>query len=117
MSSKKTTITTVALDQIMAIVKDISHGNITLMTQNYRLVQIERNEKIRPYDLEKPLPKAESSHEICNYQAARAGILEACRTLEYGQVVIVIKDGKIVQIDRTEKQRFPSLVGINGDGI
>jgi len=117
MSSKKTTITTVALDQIMAIVKDISHGNITLMTQNYRLVQIERNEKIRPYDLEKPIKKTGPDHEICNYQAARTGILEACRTLEYGQVVIVIKDGKIVQIDRTEKQRFPSLVGINGDGI
>jgi hypothetical protein len=117
MSAKKNCITPLALDQIMAIVKDISHGNITLMTQNFRLIQIERNEKIRPGDLEAPLKQVKPSPMNCNNKAAKAGILEACRTLEYGQVVIVIKDGKIVQIDRTEKQRFPSLVGVNGDGI
>lgn len=117
MSSKKNAITATVLDQIMAIIKEIGHGNITLMTQNFRLIQIERNEKIRPCDFETSVNRVESSKDNGNYKAARAGILEACRTLEYGQVVIVIKDGKIVQIDRTEKQRFPSLVGVNGDGI
>lgn len=117
MPSKKNAITATVLDQIMTIVTEIGHGNITLMTQNFRLIQIERNEKIRPCDFEVSSNRVESGKKNGNYKAARAGILEACRTLEYGQVVIVIKDGKIVQIDRTEKQRFPSLVGVNGDGI
>jgi hypothetical protein len=117
MLAKKHSITSAALEQIMAIVKDIGHGNITLMTQNFRLIQIERNEKIRPCDLETPAKPEKNIRRGCNYAAARAGILEACQALEYGQVVIVIKNGKIVQIDRTEKQRFPSLVGLNGDGI
>lgn len=117
MPPKQTSITALALDQIMTIIKDISYGTITLMTQNFRLIQIERNEKIRPCNLKKPVKQGESLRENGDYSAARAGILEACRTLEYGQVVIVIKEGKIVQIDRTEKQRFPSLIGVNGDGI
>lgn len=117
MLAKKQSITSAAMEQIMAIVKDIGHGNITLMTQNFRLIQIERNEKIRPCDLETPVKPEKNIRRGCNYAAARAGILEACQALEYGQVVIVIKNGKIVQIDRTEKQRFPSLVGLNGDGI
>ena len=47
----------------------------------------------------------------------RARISEAAEGLQYGQIVIVIKEGRVTQIEKTEKQRFPSLVGINGDGI
>ncbi|MBC8015147.1 MAG: DUF2292 domain-containing protein, partial [Sporomusaceae bacterium] len=86
--------------------------------QDSRLVQIERNEKIRPSEL-----NAES-HQLsqglnANYDipAVRARILAAFDKLEYGQVVIVIKEGRIIQIDRTEKQRFSTLVGVYGDGI
>ncbi len=47
----------------------------------------------------------------------RAKINEAVNGLRFGQVVIVIKGGKITQIERTEKQRFPGLEGLYGDGI
>jgi hypothetical protein len=33
-------------------------------------------------------------------------ILEQVNGLEYGQVVITVHDGKIVQIDRTERKRY-----------
>jgi len=44
-------------------------------------------------------------------------ILEAVGGLKYGQVVFVIKNGKIVQVERTDKSRITGLEGIYGDGI
>lgn len=52
-----------------------------------------------------------------DFSALRVRIMEALEKLEYGQVVIGIKEGRVIQIDRTEKQRFSDLVGIYGDGI
>lgn len=47
----------------------------------------------------------------------RAKIAESIRGLRYGQVAIVIKNGKVVQIERTEKERFTGVEGKYGDGI
>ncbi|WP_231956278.1 YezD family protein [Aneurinibacillus soli] len=33
-------------------------------------------------------------------------ILEALKDLEYGSLEIIVHDGQVVQIDRTEKKRF-----------
>jgi hypothetical protein len=116
--SKKCSIDPGIMDQIISILNSTFHGNVALIYQNCRLVQIERNEKIRPSDL-----NSENNHlpqglkENCNLPAVRARIQEAFEKMEYGQVVIVIKEGRIIQIDRTEKQRFPTLVGLYGDGI
>lgn len=33
-------------------------------------------------------------------------IQEALRGLRYGQVTIIVQDGKVVQIDRTERKRL-----------
>lgn len=49
-------------------------------------------------------------------QAIRSSVLEALKELKYGQVSIIIKAGKITQIEKTEKQRA-SLQGLYGDGI
>jgi hypothetical protein len=49
-------------------------------------------------------------------KAIRLSVLESLRDLKYGQVNIVIKGGKITQIEKTEKQRA-SLQGLYGDGI
>lgn len=35
-------------------------------------------------------------------------VLEAVRQIKFGYIQITIQDGKVVQIDRTEKQRFTS---------
>ncbi|MHA6483138.1 YezD family protein [Paenibacillus sp. strain BS8-2] len=37
-------------------------------------------------------------------------ILEQVSGLEYGQVVITVHDGRIVQIDRTERKRYDTPV-------
>lgn len=52
-----------------------------------------------------------------DFQALRAEISKALGGLQYGQLVILIKEGKVTQIDRTEKRRLPSLQGVNGEGI
>jgi hypothetical protein len=52
-----------------------------------------------------------------DFQALRAEITKTLDGLQYGQLVIMIKDGKVTQIDRTEKRRLPSLQGVNGEGI
>lgn len=106
------------MDQIISLLCSTLHGNVTLIYQDSRLVQIERNEKIRPNDLQgrnKVFPLAQT--ENCDFSLLRARILEAINQLEYGQVVIGIKEGRVNQIDRMEKQRFPALVGVYGDGI
>jgi hypothetical protein len=94
------------------------HGNVTLIYQDSRLIQIERNEKIRPITLA-GVNKTISSGVTakCDFSALRARILAVVERLEYGQVVIGIKEGRVIQIDRTEKQRFSAVVGIYGDGI
>jgi len=118
LKSKKCSITPGIMDQIISILNSTFHGNVALIYQDCRLVQIERNEKIRPSD-----SAGEKSHlpqglkENCDLLAVKTRIQEAFEKMEYGQVVIVIKEGRIIQIDRTEKQRFPTLVGLYGDGI
>jgi hypothetical protein len=49
-------------------------------------------------------------------KAIRTSVLNALEELKYGQVTIVIKAGKITQIEKTEKQRA-NLQGLYGDGI
>lgn len=111
-------ITSETMDQIISILSSTFHGNVTLVYQDSRLMQIERNEKIRPITLaggNKAMPTGVK--EKFDFSALRVRILEALEKLEYGQVVIGLKEGRVIQIDRTEKQRFSALVGIYGDGI
>ena len=118
LKSKNSSITPGIMDQIISILNSTFHGNVALIYQDSRLVQIERNEKIRPSDL--AVGKNHLSQglkENCDLPAVRARIQGTFEKMEYGQVVIVIKEGRIIQIDRTEKQRFPGLVGLYGDGI
>lgn len=118
LKSKNSSITTGIMDQIISILNSTFHGNVALIYQNSRLVQIERNEKIRPSDLSNGNNQVpQGLKENCDLPAVRTRIQAAFENMEYGQVVIVIKEGRIIQIDRTEKQRFPTLVGLYGDGI
>ncbi|CUH97083.1 hypothetical protein P22_3209 [Propionispora sp. 2/2-37] len=66
-----------------------------------------------------PIKKSAVSQDLDQAKslALRNRIVEAVQGLKFGQVVIVIKDGKVTQIERTEKQRFTGVEGIYGDGI
>ena len=44
-----------------------------------------------------------------NEEAVNDAITKALKGLDFGEIHITIHDGQIVQIDRTEKKRFPVL--------
>lgn len=45
-----------------------------------------------------------------------AQIVEAIKSLRHGYVQIIVQDGKVVQIDRTEKIRVSKQEGKGGGG-
>jgi hypothetical protein len=63
------------------------------------------------------MKKSGSPDQAAALPSLRAELAQALRGLQYGQIVILIKDGKVTQIDRTEKKRLPDLRGVGGEGI
>ena len=35
-------------------------------------------------------------------------IVQALSGMRFGQVTVIVQDGRVIQIDRTERQRFPA---------
>jgi hypothetical protein len=103
------------LDIIEKTIREIGFGSVTLIIQDSRLIQMNKLEKVRfvghdKKDNPKTLPKPAG-------QSIKDKITKALADLKYGQVTFVIKEGSIVQIERTEAQRINPLQGVNGDGI
>ena len=101
---------------IERLVKETASGSLLLIVQDSRVVQVERNEKFRfpaprKTAAELPLGLSVSEHQTL------PGIIGALSGLEFGQVVVKIQEGRVIQIDRTEKLRLPKLDGMYGDGI
>lgn len=102
-------------DVIEQAIIDVHFGSLTLIVQDSRVVQIERTEKI--------LLTAKGGNSTASKKSAeglkivRSKILSEIAGLQYGQVLIKIQDGKIVQLEKTEKRRFPEVEGLYGDGI
>lgn len=98
------------------LIKETKLGSLTFIVQDSHVIQLERHEKYqfsnRPQKVEaRPrLKLVETRQPLERIQNALAGI-------QFGQVVVKVQAGRIVQIDRTEKQRLQELVGVGGDGI
>jgi hypothetical protein len=85
------------------------------MAQNFRVGQVERRENFNPEELsELGLGLIEDAF---NPKTVRDKIVGALKGLEFGQVVLVVKKGRLVQIERNSKERFVDLQGLGGDGI
>jgi len=41
--------------------------------------------------------------------AALQAILQALQGLRYGQVTVIVQDGRVMQVDRTDRYRLPPL--------
>ncbi|MDR3135441.1 MAG: YezD family protein, partial [Deltaproteobacteria bacterium] len=55
--------------------------------------------------------------ESFNPKTVKDKVVQALKGLEFGQVVLVVKKGRLVQIERHLKERFSDLQGLGGDGI
>jgi hypothetical protein len=103
------------IEGILTLVKLTYHGQIILISQNYKIVQVERKENFNPEEILQK--KLGLNLEGFNPKLITNKILQALKNLEFGQIVLVIKKGKLVQIERMQKERFSDLQGLAGDGI
>lgn len=106
-------------NEVMGYILDslqrLSFGEVVLVAQDGVLVQVEWSEKLRTTDI----LAGEGATERHVWEAAELDYVAAhvraeFRELCYGRLVIVVKRGAVVQIERTEKQRF---TGMYGEGI
>ena len=94
-----------------------SWGSLTVVVQDGCIVQLERNEKFQFGQ------KRNFSHlkEISDSGGCRGSVLRQIQTaligIQFGQLMLKIQEGRIVQIDRTEKQRMIEWTGTSGDGL
>lgn len=102
------------LDIVEKTIKETIFGSVTLIVQDSRLIQMNRLEKVRFVGNE---AAGRSAAKKVAVQPIVEKLTRALADLKYGQVTFVIKDGAIVQIERTEAQRINPLQGVNGDGI
>jgi hypothetical protein len=103
------------LEGLMELLKKTFHGQLVLIVQNFRVVQIERKENFNPEDLlDKNLALTLESFKP---QLVSQKLNQALKGLEFGQVVLVVKKGRLMQIERLQKERFSDLQGLAGDGI
>ncbi|MZP29935.1 DUF2292 domain-containing protein [Heliobacterium undosum] len=112
------------LARIEKEIRAMTFGTVTLVLQDAHIIQMNKLEKIR-FDADEAIKGTKPAAPETNPGTAqgqgqsslRRRIIEAVGGLRYGEVVIVIQKGRIVQIERTEKRRFPLLEGLYGDGI
>jgi hypothetical protein len=101
---------------VTRLIRETAFGSLVFIVQDSRIVQLERNEKYQFSALAKKLPvRLQTVKPIVTDPLPR--IQASLADLQFGQVVVKIQEGRVVQIDRTEKKRIPDMVGLGGDGI
>jgi hypothetical protein len=113
--SSTTVVDNSFLEALLKLLVKTFHGQVTLITQNYRVVQVERKENFNPEELLDEYLGL--SMDNFSPQTVKDKVVQALKGLEFGQVVLMIKKGRLVQIERHLKERFSDLQGLGGDGI
>jgi hypothetical protein len=108
----KPPLTPAMFDSLMNLLAASFHGRITLVVQNFRLVQVERQENFNPDELLAP-----GGHQDFSRPALIKKISRALDNLEFGQVAIVVKKGRLSQIERIARERVTDILGLDGEGI
>mgnify|MGYP002660676728 FL=1 len=102
-----------AMTCILQGLRTIRYGEIVLVAQDGVLMQVEWSEK-RRLDCWQDCEGGENSYTERTLADLAARIRKEFRLLQYGKLVLVIRKGRLMQLERTEKQRF---TGLAGEGI
>ena len=103
------------LDGVVNLLKKTFHGQIVIISQNFRVVQVERKENFNPEELlSDSLGLAD---DLGDSSQILKKISQALNGLEFGQVILLIKKGRLGQIERLQKVRLSDVQGLGGDGI
>ncbi len=105
------------LSDINYAIIDIGYGSITLVVQDARLIQMEMLKKVRFSGVAPKVANSRQAEPNALRDSINEQITAALTGMKFGQVTLKISQGRIVQVERMEKQRFPSLEGTYGDGI
>lgn len=93
----------------------IKYGHLILTVQDGCIIKMERTEK---FIFSSKNKSGYIVRDIPGEQHAfQPRILAQLKGLMYGQLIIRIEDGKIEQIEKTEKRRINEYEGVYGDGI
>jgi len=105
------------LQTVVKAIRDISFGFVVLIVQDAHLIQMEKTEKVRFAGNAKNAAGKNALPVLTAETAISNKVLAALKDMEYGQVLFSIKEGEIIQIERTEKQRIKKYQGLDGEGI
>lgn len=100
------------LSIIESAVKSVVHGSITLKVQDSRIIQMDKYESVL---FGSQMPITLNTPDVS--KMLRLRLQEAIKGLEFGSIVISMRDNRITRIDKTEKSRLTDLQGMYGDGI
>ena len=94
----------------------VQYGQLILVIQDGIVVKIEKIEKyiISAKSREARCVKVDKSLKNHPLQTK---ILTELQSIKYGQLVILLYNGHVEQIEKTEKKRINELEGLYGDGI
>lgn len=87
-------------------------GNLSLRVQSTALKKAQfRGEAadrvlVSQNGIPEPSPTSSESKDATNRDPVLSEIEEALRGLRFGQVVVIVQDGVVVQIDRIERRRI-----------
>ncbi|CVK17972.1 DUF2292 domain-containing protein [Sporomusa sphaeroides] len=107
------------LPQVMELIRHslhtVKYGHLILTVQDGYVIKMERTEKFIF------TAKNKSGYIVQDVPARQHSfqpkIIAQLEGLMYGQLIIRIEDGKVEQIEKTEKRRINEQEGIYGDGI
>lgn len=102
-----------AMAYILQGLRTIRYGEIVLVAQDGVLMQVEWSEK-RRLDCWQESEDGENSYTERALADLAARIRKDFGLLQYGKLVLIIRKGRLLQLERTEKQRF---TGLDGEGI
>ena len=109
-------ISSAAMTMIIGLLHEVFHGEVTLVVQDGCLVQIERSEKLRPAEAAR-YAAYQKAVQSADYTPVSRKIQQEFAGLQFGHIVIVIKSGRIIQVERAEKHRLTGVFGYDGGGI
>ena len=115
MKSRKLRVGEIPADIMEEILRGIGRmtlGETVLVAQDGILVQVEFSEKRRVDHWDDALPQAE--FHTAAWQRLGGRIEREFAKLQFGRLTVMVKQGHVVQLERTEKQRF---TGLDGEGI
>lgn len=107
-------LSTEALKLIETLLANTYHGRLALTIQNFRLMQVERQEKFNLDELNK---RSASTSDGFQVDLLAGKINTALCGLEFGEIVITVSKGRLSRIERVLKERFSDLSGLTGEGI